>query len=69
MELQRTAPFTTDALADFLIGRFNSLTQGIGEYKGTRDETIQRICSGFLEGVAKIDAGSGCAMGAVHSIQ
>jgi outer membrane receptor protein involved in Fe transport len=31
-----SAPFTTDALADFMIGRFNSLTQGIGEYKGTR---------------------------------
>lgn len=30
------APFTTDSLADFLIGRFNSLTQGIGEYKNTR---------------------------------
>jgi len=30
------APFTTDGLADFMLGSFNSLTQGIGEYKGTR---------------------------------
>jgi hypothetical protein len=29
-------PFTGDSLADFLIGKFNSLTQGIGEYKKTR---------------------------------
>lgn len=31
-----SAPFTGDGLADFLIGRFNSLTQGVGEYKMTR---------------------------------
>ncbi|HET8548687.1 MAG TPA: carboxypeptidase regulatory-like domain-containing protein [Bryobacteraceae bacterium] len=31
-----SAPFTGDSLADFLIGRFNTLTQGIGEYKMTR---------------------------------
>lgn len=31
-----SAPFTTNALADFVTGRFNALTQGIGEYKGTR---------------------------------
>jgi len=31
-----SAPFTTESLADFMIGQFNSLTQGIGEYKGTR---------------------------------
>ena len=30
------APFTGDSLADFMIGKFNSLTQGIGEYKNTR---------------------------------
>ena len=30
------APFTGDALADFLIGRFNTLRQGIGEYRRTR---------------------------------
>lgn len=30
------APFTGDALADFLIGRFNTLQQGVGEYKMTR---------------------------------
>jgi outer membrane receptor protein involved in Fe transport len=30
------APFTTDSLADFMIGRFNSLVQGIGEYRDTR---------------------------------
>jgi outer membrane receptor protein involved in Fe transport len=31
-----SAPFTTDALADFLLGKFYNLTQGIGEYKNTR---------------------------------
>ena len=30
------APFTTDALADFFLGKFNTLQQGIGEYKKTR---------------------------------
>lgn len=30
------APFTTDSLADFVIGRFNTLVQGIGEYRDTR---------------------------------
>ena len=31
-----SAPFTTDALADFMIGKFYNLTQGVGEYKNTR---------------------------------
>jgi hypothetical protein len=30
------AAFTGDALADFLVGRFNTLRQGIGEYRRTR---------------------------------
>ncbi|MBY0505663.1 MAG: carboxypeptidase regulatory-like domain-containing protein [Bryobacteraceae bacterium] len=30
------APFSGDSLGDFLLGKFNSLTQGIGEYKNTR---------------------------------
>ena len=30
------APFTTDSLADFLVGKFNTLGQGVGEYKKTR---------------------------------
>lgn len=30
------APFTSDSLADFLTGRFNTLRQGIGEYRRTR---------------------------------
>ncbi len=32
-----TSLFTNDGLADFIIGRFNNLTQGIGEYKNTRE--------------------------------
>lgn len=31
-----SAPFTSDALADFMIGKFYSLEQGVGEYKNTR---------------------------------
>jgi hypothetical protein len=31
-----SAPFTGDALADFMIGKFYNLTQGVGEYKNTR---------------------------------
>ncbi len=31
-----TAPFTTDALADWFVGKFNGLSQGIGEYKKNR---------------------------------
>jgi outer membrane receptor protein involved in Fe transport len=34
------APFTTDSLADFYIGRFNTLVQGIGEYRDTRFNRI-----------------------------
>ncbi len=34
------APFTSDGLADFMLGSFNSLTQGIGEYKQTRFRRI-----------------------------
>lgn len=34
------APFTTDSLADFLIGKFNTLAQGIGEYKKTRFDMV-----------------------------
>ncbi len=30
------APFTSDGLADFMVGKFQTLTQGIGEYKNTR---------------------------------
>jgi len=30
------APFTGDALADFFVGKFNTLVQGIGEYKDNR---------------------------------
>ena len=30
------APFTGDALADFMLGKFSSFEQGIGEYKNTR---------------------------------
>ncbi len=45
-----SAPFTTDGLADFMIGRFNSLTQGIGEYKGTR---VRRF-SGFVQDSWKV---------------
>jgi hypothetical protein len=29
------APFTGDALADFLVGKFSNLEQGVGEYKNT----------------------------------
>ena len=31
-----TAPFTTDSLADYFLGKFNTLAQGVGEYKKTR---------------------------------
>jgi outer membrane receptor protein involved in Fe transport len=31
-----SAPFTTDALADYFVGKFSQLTQGLGEYKTTR---------------------------------
>ncbi len=31
-----SAPFTGDALADFFVGKFAALVQGIGEYKNTR---------------------------------
>ena len=32
-----TSLFTNDGLADFMIGRFNTLTQGVGEYKNTNE--------------------------------
>ena len=30
------APFTGDSLADFMVGQYNTLVQGIGEYRDTR---------------------------------
>jgi outer membrane receptor protein involved in Fe transport len=30
-----SSPFTTDSLADFIVGKYNSLQQGQGEYKNT----------------------------------
>jgi len=35
-----SAPFTTDALADWFLGKFNGLSQGIGEYKKTRFDML-----------------------------
>jgi hypothetical protein len=34
------APFSGDALADFVLGKFSSFEQGIGEYKNTRMHSI-----------------------------
>jgi hypothetical protein len=34
------APFTGDALADFMLGKFSSFEQGIGEYKNTRLHSV-----------------------------
>jgi outer membrane receptor protein involved in Fe transport len=34
------APFSGDALADFMLGKFSSFEQGIGEYKNTRLSSI-----------------------------
>ena len=31
-----SAPFTGDSLADYFVGKFSTLSQGIGEYKNTR---------------------------------
>ena len=31
-----SSPFTSDSFADFLVGKFNDLTQGAGEYRNTR---------------------------------
>ena len=35
-----SAPFSGDALADFVLGKFSSFEQGIGEYKKTRMHSI-----------------------------
>lgn len=35
-DFNNAAGFTNESLGDFLIGKFNSLQQGIGEYKNTR---------------------------------
>jgi outer membrane receptor protein involved in Fe transport len=35
-----SAPFTGDALADFMVGKFSAFEQGIGEYKGTRTNLV-----------------------------
>ena len=45
-----TAPFTGDAFADFLIGRYYTLTQGAGEYRDTR---INRV-SAFAHDTYKV---------------
>ncbi|MBL8173675.1 MAG: TonB-dependent receptor [Bryobacterales bacterium] len=35
-----SAPFTSDALADYYVGKFSQLVQGIGEYKTTRFDIL-----------------------------
>jgi hypothetical protein len=35
-----SAPFTGDALADFMLGKFQRFEQGVGEYKGTRMHSL-----------------------------
>ncbi len=35
-----SAPFTGDALADFLLGKFSQFEQGVGEYKSTRMHSL-----------------------------
>ena len=35
-----SAPFSGDALVDFMLGKFSSFEQGIGEYKNTRMHSI-----------------------------
>jgi outer membrane receptor protein involved in Fe transport len=46
------APFTTDALADFLLGKFQSFEQGVGEYKNTRFHYV----AAFAEDVWRLNS-------------
>ncbi len=45
-----SAPFTGDALADYFVGKFTSLAQGVGEYKRTRFNMF----STFFQDSAKV---------------
>ncbi len=54
-----SAPFTTDSLADFYIGRYNSLVQGQGEYKNSRTRHISMFFQDSMKLTRRlsIDAG------------
>jgi hypothetical protein len=46
------APFTGDALADFMIGKFSSFEQGIGEYKNTR----MHLFASFIQDTVRVNS-------------
>jgi outer membrane receptor protein involved in Fe transport len=49
-DFNAVAGFTNESLADFLIGKFNSMAQGIGEYKNTKFHRI----GGFVQDSMKL---------------
>ena len=53
------APFTGDALADFLIGKFSSFEQGIGEYKNTR----MHLLASFVQDTFRLNARTSVSLG------
>ena len=61
------APFTGDALADFMLGKFSSFEQGIGEYKNTRHAFDCAVRAGQLPRQLEADVEPGPAVGSVHA--
>lgn len=53
------APFTGNALADFLVGKFSSFEQGLGEYKNTR----MHYLASFVEDTFRVSARTTLTLG------
>ena len=64
-----SAPFSGDALADFMLGKFSSFEQGIGEYKNTRMHSIALFVQDNFRVNSKLTAEPRRAVGSVHGVQ
>ena len=63
-----TSLFTNDGLADFIIGRFNTLTQGVGEYKNTSETHLGDVLPGFDQAHPAFHDRRGSTLGALLPI-
>ena len=62
------APFTGDALADFMLGKFQSFEQGVGEYKNTRFHYLAAFVEDTWRVNPRADPHGGPALGSEHAV-
>ena len=63
-----SAPFTGDSFADFLIGKFQTIQQGAGEYRNTRFNRFASFFDDSWKVTPRIHTESWCSMGAVFPV-